>query len=451
MDRRAFLGAAAPATVLGLNTGRAANAQILPQAAQYRESSSAATFAGTSLTALRDNYSSQLFDEYVPFFLKNAADFENGGFMCSLDHDGSLVKSNKFGWFQGRGVWWFSYLYNHFEKNPKYLDIAVKTNDFILAHFPDEPGSVRWAADVSRDGDVIKPWSEAHDPFPCYFGIEGMLELSRATGDDALRAKGLELFKKQVQHVRKPDTPFFGHPPGTQGFNLFMLNLQLATEFLKDTDDPDVERIASESVDLIMERFYNPRIRLFNELLTNDMERMEGYENHAYMGHGVEVMWLVCFEAIRTRDKALFDCAASRMLDHLNVSWDYIFDGFATAIQAGRGGYEWPTVKPAGSMLSYEGVGEYNYMKSLWQLAEAMVGTMIVYEYTGAGWADRFHGMCKRTVDKRSSLRQYGFPLHMLFSDREFTFLPHTSRKGNYHYPRALMYCIESLERLIEI
>jgi mannose/cellobiose epimerase-like protein (N-acyl-D-glucosamine 2-epimerase family) len=184
-------------------------------------------------------------------------------------------------------------------------------------------------------------------------------------------------------------------------------------------------------------------------VLTNDLERMEGFEDHSYLGHGVEVMWVVCFEALRIGDWALFDIAAQRMLDILNISWDYIFDGFATAIHVDKGCFKWPTVKPAGSMLSFEGVGEYNYMKSLWQLAEAMVGTVIVYEKTSAEWADRFHGMCKQTVDQRSSLRQYGFPLHMLFSDREFTFLPHTSRKGNYHYPRALMYCIQALERMI--
>ncbi|MFC1606691.1 AGE family epimerase/isomerase [Candidatus Latescibacterota bacterium] len=448
MDRRAFLGTAAATTTLGVNVSSTNCAQLKAAATHRRKASS--TFSPKSLTSLRDHYRSQLFDEYVPFFLENAADFENGGFMCSLDHDGSLVKSNKFGWFQGRGVWWFSYLYNHFDKNQQYLDIAVKTNDFVLRHFPDKPGSVRWAQDVSKEGDVIKPYSEAHDPFPCYFAIEGMLELARATQDRALRDQALELFKKQVRYVRKPDTPFFGNPPGTQGFNLYMLNLQLATEILKDVNDSEVEKIASDSVGVIMSRFYNPRIKLFNETLTNDLERREGFEDHAYMGHGVEVMWLVCFEAIRTGDQALFDLAASRMLDHLNISYDYICDGFATAIQVDHGDYTWPTVKPAGSMLSFDCVGEYNYMKSLWQLAEAMVGTMIVYEYTGAEWADRFHGLCGSTVDRRSSLRQYGHPLHMLFSDRDFTFLPHTSRKGNYHYPRALMYCIESLERMIE-
>ena len=450
MDRRAFLGTAASTAALSVNAGQSAQSQTTIRSTQKRKTATAISFAGMPLAALRDDYRRQLFEEYIPFFMKNAVDYDNGGFMCSIDHDGSLVKTNKFGWFQGRGVWWFSYLFNHFEKDSKYLDIAVRTKDFMLAHFPDEPGSVRWAQDVGKEGEIIKSYAEARDPFPCYFGIEGMLELARATGDETLQDQALRLFKKQAHYVRKPDTPFMEYPPGTQGLNLYMLNLQIATDFLRERSDPDVEKIAAESVDIVMNRFYNPRIKLFNELLTNDLESMEGFEDHSYLCHGVEVMWLMCLEAIRTKDQALFDCAARRMLDHLNVSWDYIFGGFATAVMVDHGGYKWPTIRPAGSMLSFEGIGEYNYMKSLWQFAEAMVGTAIVFEHTGAEWADRFHGMCKSTIDQRSSLRQYGYPLHMLFSDREFTFLPHTSRKCNYHYPRALMYCIESLERMIE-
>lgn len=443
MKRRTFFGTAAAAGLtVGLNPTQSTARARLPSDLPKEP-----LLAGLSLTALREKYRRELFEEYVPFFIKYGIDFENGGFMCSLDHDGRLVKTNKFGWFQGRGIWWFSYLYNHFEKKDQYLEIAAKTKDFMLRHFPDEPGSVRWANDVAKDGSVIVPYKD--DPFPCYFGIEGMFELASATGDMKLRDEGLKLFKKQVAYVRRPDTPFLGNPPGTQGFNLYMVNLQLATRFLSEWNDPEVEKIAADAVDVIMNRFYNPRIKLFNELLNNDFSRKEGWENHAYMGHGVEVMWLVCHEAIRTKNQALFDLAAQRMLDHLETSWDRIFGGFATAIRVDQGDYKWPTIKPAGSMLAFDGIGEFNYMKSLWQLAEGLIGAMTVYERTGAEWSARFVSNIQQTLDEKMSLKPHGYPLHMLFTDRQFTFEPHTSRKENYHYPRAILYCIKSLDRLI--
>ncbi len=441
MDRRNFLGAAAAAGLaLGLNPPRSASAQHSLQADQPR-------LAGLTLPQLREKYHREAFEEYLPFFLEHAVDHERGGWMCSLDHDGTLVKPNKFGWFQGRGIWWLSYVYNHFQPDPKLLEIAARDCEFMLRHFPESPDSVRWASDVDRDGTVIAPY--AGDPFPCYFGIEGMFELARATGDLALRDRALVLFKRQYHYVRRPDTPFFAYPLGTQGFNLSMLHIQLATQFLSHWQDPEVEQIADESLRVVFEHHYNPRIGLFNELLDNNLERIDGFQDHAYLGHGVEVMWLVCKEALRRRDQALFDRAAQLMLRHMEVSWDHIFGGFATAIQVDHGGFEWPTINPAGSMLSFTGVGEFNYMKALWQIGEAMVGAMTVYERSGAEWTGRFMAMMQKVLDEQASLKPHGYPLHALFADRQWTFQPHTSRKGNYHYPRALLLCIESLDRVI--
>ena len=92
------------------------------------------SLAGMSLAGLRDDYRRRLFEEYLPFWHKGAYDSELGGFICHLNDDGSPVDNEKNLWFQGRAVWVYSYLYNNFGGELRYLIIAEKTRDFMVAH-----------------------------------------------------------------------------------------------------------------------------------------------------------------------------------------------------------------------------------------------------------------------------------------------------------------------------
>ena len=96
----------------------------------------ARTLAGLSLPELRRRYRAELFQAYLPFWDHYGIDHQYGGFMCSLDHDGTLVNDSKFHWFQGRGIWVYSFLYNHFDKNPQYLETACKDQGLHAGAFP---------------------------------------------------------------------------------------------------------------------------------------------------------------------------------------------------------------------------------------------------------------------------------------------------------------------------
>ena len=78
------------------------------------------------LAPLRDRYRHELFDVVLPFWDRNGIDHQLGGFLCGLDHDGTLVHSDKFHWYMGRGLWVYSFLYNHFGRDPHHLEIARK-------------------------------------------------------------------------------------------------------------------------------------------------------------------------------------------------------------------------------------------------------------------------------------------------------------------------------------
>ena len=83
--------------------------------------------AGMNLEELRDDYHNRLFKQYLPFWEKGGYDKQLGGFICELNDDGSVYNDEKFLWYQGRGLWVYSFLYNNFGKNPSHLEIATKT------------------------------------------------------------------------------------------------------------------------------------------------------------------------------------------------------------------------------------------------------------------------------------------------------------------------------------
>ena len=55
--------------------------------------------------ALIATYRDGLLQDTLPFWIKNAVDHEFGGYITSLDQDGSILQTDKSVWFQGRFAW----------------------------------------------------------------------------------------------------------------------------------------------------------------------------------------------------------------------------------------------------------------------------------------------------------------------------------------------------------
>ena len=58
-----------------------------------------------ALAGWRDHYAEELFARALPFWDRHGIDHQRGGFQCALDYDGRQIDSNKFHWYQGRGIW----------------------------------------------------------------------------------------------------------------------------------------------------------------------------------------------------------------------------------------------------------------------------------------------------------------------------------------------------------
>jgi N-acylglucosamine 2-epimerase len=202
--------------------------------------------------------------------------------MSSLDNDCTLINTDKLLWFQGRALWVYSFLYNHFGKNPAHLEIARKTKDFLVKYGPQADGW--WAEKFSRDGKVLKPFGG--DIEGIYFIAEGLQEYAVAAKDDQAREMSFVLLKKLFRYFNRPEFRYSGpdfpnlkpdgpcvRPQGT-----WMLNLNVATQMLQHWRDPEIESIAGHALDAIIQRHYNPDIGLNTEMLYFDFSRPEGDE-----------------------------------------------------------------------------------------------------------------------------------------------------------------------------
>lgn len=403
--------------------------------------------AGMGLQELRERYRAELFETYLPFWDKYGIDREYGGFMCALDHDGTRVNDNKFHWFQGRAIWVYSFLYNHFGRDSRYLMIAKQAKEFLLKHFPQNDGW--WAELVSREGKVLKPFGG--DLFGMYFAAEGLQEYAYAAGDDEARAAALRLLKKLSAHVNQPDVrdPEAG-VVGVRSQAVWMVTLRIATQMLSRWQDPEIAAIADQSIDAIINKHYNPDFGLNNEVLNFDFSRPPEEASKLAIGHSIETLWIVMDEALRRNDQGLYDTCVERVRRHLDVGWDHIYGGMAQFINVDKRCYQWPTERPLGLGFEFHEVGEYNWVKSSWSLDETRNATLSIIEQRGSEWAVRYFDLAQEAFDKKFSLKQHGFPLFLIFADRKITFQPHSVRQENYHYHRQHMRSLLALDRMIE-
>jgi mannose/cellobiose epimerase-like protein (N-acyl-D-glucosamine 2-epimerase family) len=387
--------------------------------------------------ALRESWRSELFDRVIPFWEQRGFDPGHGGFYHRLTYDGSLLGGEKFLWFQGRGLWVWSFLYNHFGRDPARLEIARQTKDFLLAHGRQPDGW--WSQTFTREGRVVEPFGG--DLYGMYFVAEGLLEYAAATGDEQARQTAREILERLWRRIHEPE---FG--PRTQG--LWMLSLRIATQILRRERDPLAQEMADEALDAITERHYHPEIGLNNEVLTFDFSRLPCEQAKCVFGHSIESLWMVLDEAERRGDDALWRRAAERIRRHLDVGWDHVFGGLAHAVNVDQPTYCWPEEKLPGTDFTYRAVGEYNYLKSLWAVNEVILATLMVYLRTGEEWAWRYLSLAEEVRREKFSLQRLGYPTYILFADRRITYRPPGDRQDNYHLPRQLMLGVLLLERV---
>ncbi len=444
MKRRDFLtGIPAGAAGVAAGWGGTARASERPgQASSKARLDKPEAGESFDLQAVAKACRRDLFERFLPFWEAHGIDHENGGFMCGMDHDGRYINTDKYHWFQGRGVWIYSRLYNRFERRPEWLETARKTRDFLFRHAVQPDGW--WAELLARDGRILTPFRG--DIFGMLFAAEGLAEYAEATGRSEDFDRAVALVKQVFKFITRPDYVPPGGPPGVRGQGLWMITLQVVTQLLRHSTDPELAEIAERCVDAVVVRHFQPEIGLNTEYLDMDFKRPAGDEVKSNLGHGLEAYWFIMEEAKRLKDGALFSLAVERAKRHFEIAWDFVYGGLASWINVGRGGYDWPPEQPVFTGQEFRDVGEFHYMKSLWSHDEALIAMLKILQDRPAPWAARYFEMGRRAIDEKFSGASRGRALWTAFMDRKFTDQPHVARQENYHHPRLLIFILEAAD-----
>jgi len=388
------------------------------------------------LERLLERYRRDLFEGFLPFMDRHVVDHEIGGFMCNTDRRGKNLTRDKSSWFEGRGTWVYSFVYNNLDPNEKYLEIARKSVEFILELEP-EAATETWPRSISREGQALS--EPCLDIYGDLFIAEGLAEYSVAVRDKTHWDHAKMIAFKCLERYDRPDyLPEIGRTylgpeapsiPGARILGHWMVFLRLVTQMLRTRQDAELEALADRCVEAILDRHHNPEFDLTNEIMNHDLSlATQPYDRLVYTGHALETLWMVLDEAIRRKDGAMFEEGARRFRRHFEAARDDAYGGV---------------------FRNPQDVGENirSADKVLWVQEEALVGALLIHEHTGESWAWEMFSELYEYVQAHYPIAKHGFPLWISSADQRVTFEEKATRVENYHHPRYLALIILALER----
>lgn len=403
--------------------GNSSDSQILQQGLK--------TINDLDLKQLQEKYRNELFNLFIPNMDKYVIDHEFGGFMCSVDIlSCELASTEKVTWFEGRGIWLYSFLYNNMEKDARYLEIAGKSKDFILNNLPKD-GSF-YPARFSREGKPLE--NSEGDIYGNLFVAEGLAEYSKATGERQYFQQAKSIISQAVERY---DDPGFFYPykaekrvKGPRILGVWMILLSVASQILRQEHDQDMKKLADRCVEAIMKYHMNPEYNLLNEALDHNLNTLTDKvaSQFADIGHGCETLAFVMNYAVLIKDKKLLKAAAKAFKRHVTVAKDNIYGGYFDELE---------NVKE----------NKWNLRKVRWLQEEILIGALILIEHSGDEWALNCFAETDAYVREKFMRPEYAFTI-----DRGDRKLENYSRirAEQYHYPRQLMMSLLAIERMIK-
>ena len=384
------------------------------------------------------NYYEEKLRSAIDFWLKNSRDGEYGGISHCLDRSGNSFSSDKGVWMQGRCGWAFSYLYNHFEKNPEYLDFARDCIKFAAEKCTDKNG--RMYSVVTRDG---RPVEKTGEFFSEAFFVMANAEFYIATGEREYLEAARKYYDLITLIYKNPDADPYkasdNEAPiarALRRFNRPMILLNV-TALMAEADPERIELYNKNSEWLFgdISDFYFPEYHATLEAIgTDGMPVLESANARIVIpGHDMECSWFLLEEGLRLGNgkmtslaREMFDCAYSAGLDTEYGGFVYQRDLLGSPVE----NYEFET-------------------KVWWVHNEAVIAALAMYLYTGdESYAEKF----LYAAEYSSS--------HFIDTDGEWYYALHrdgtplSSRmkgfiyKGPFHTVRMYVKCIEMLKRL---
>ena len=389
----------------------------------------------SDLPALRTFLHDHLFQSVLPFWVRHAVDAD-GGLNTCIGDDGTLVSRDKWLWSQWRAVWVFAKVYSQLQPDQRWLDMAVDIYRFADRHGWDENAG-GWRLRLAHDGAVL---AGCDSIYVDGFAIYALTQLTRATGREepialAVRTADNVLRRLAEPHDRIPHWPY-PVPPGARVHGIPMLFSLVLWELARATD---MQRYRDAAVDMskdIFDHFWRPdRDAIVERIAVDNSEYPAPAGTAVVPGHVIEDMWFQIHIARDRNDRRRIDQACRLIQRHLELGWDDRHGGILLAVDAdGQEDVDW----------------RFHDTKLWWPHTEALYALLLAYEHTRQPWCldwyDRVHEYSFRHFpvadfgEWRQKLDRQGRPMTDTIA------LP---VKDPFHLPRALIYCLEVLDRLL--
>ena len=271
-------------------------------------------------------YKKELLENVLPFWLRFSKDEKHGGYYTALSREGCVYDGDKFMWLQGREVWCFSYMYNHVEQKPEWLELARHGAAFMLANGRDAAGN--WYFSLTAEG---KPLVQPYNIFSDCFAAMGFASLDKADPGKGYGKIAIDTFKNILE--RKDDWKgiYNKNYPGTRSLKSFSLpmilcNLSLEMEHL--LGEEKVNELVPQVIHEVMDCFYRPELGIILENIQENGELSESFEGRLVNpGHGIEAMWFIMDLGNRFNNRALIEKAVEITLSILEYGWDTEYGG----------------------------------------------------------------------------------------------------------------------------
>jgi len=373
-----------------------------------------------------------LLKDTVPFWMKHTIDRKHGGFLNHLNHDGTVLNTDKPVWVLGRFTWLMALLYSDVEKRKEWLNTSLHGITFLEKHCFDTDG--RMFYEVTCDG---RPLRKRRYLFTETFGIIAFSEYARASGDEERLKRAKSLYKLLIRYYQNPELlPPKIYPQTRQAKSHAMPMILMATtqQLRKTGPDPLYEEVIDNSLKEIFNDFmYYDEKALFETVGLNG-ERLDNPEGRCINpGHAIETSWFVMEEGRRRNDKTLIEKGCTILNWSLDLGWDEQYGGILYFVDIEN--------KPC---EQYE-----HDIKLAWPHNEALYACLLAHYLTGEKKYEDWYEKIHEWVYSHFPDKKHGDWFKYLHRDGSVSSTVKGNRwVGPFHLPRMQLYCWKLLEEM---
>ncbi len=378
-------------------------------------------------------YRAELLERVVPFWLDHAIDWQNGGILTCISDEGQVLSEDKYMWSQLRAIWTFSALYNKIEPRQEWLDVARHIFDFVKQYGRDEKG--QWVFCVNKDGQILQG---ATSIYADGFAIYGLTELARATSDQAVIDLALATYENVQSRLARGDyqTAPFEMPENGKAHAISMIFSLVFNELGHYLGNQAMIEASLFHANEVMNAYRRPDRKLLYEFVHLDNSLIDSPQGRSVVpGHAIESMWFMIHIYQRTGEQTRMRQAIETIKWHIEFGWDNEYGGIVHARDA-EGQSPW---------------WRFAEVKLWWPHTETLYALLLAYELSGESWCLDWFERVHNYAFSHYPVPKYGEWTQKL--DRQGHKITDTVAlpvKDPFHLPRALIYCIEVLQRLAE-